>query len=111
MEWTVFCKRTEDPKLRYYESRLDEMGIPHRRNGESWHAPILEVQADRHAEAYTLFSEVVDRSLDDEPVYLDDIPDDDPMFDEFAGEMDVDPKSDDDDDEDPFLLPHQGADF
>lgn len=112
MEWVTFCKRTEDPKLCYYESRLDEMGIPHRRNGESWHAPILEVPADRHAEAYALFREVTDHDNDGNPIYLDDIPDDDPMFDEYAFDS-VYPNSttDDTDDEDPFLLPHQGADY
>jgi hypothetical protein len=45
MEWVTLCRRTEDPKLTYIEAKLTEMQIPHRRHGESWHAPILEVPA------------------------------------------------------------------
>jgi hypothetical protein len=84
-EWTIFCKRTEDPKLRYIESRLDELGIPHRRNGESWHAPILEVPAANHPQAYGLLLEVVDNDEQGNLIRLDNIEDDDPMFDEYLG--------------------------
>ena len=44
-DWETLCRRTEDPKLRFIELVLDRMGIPHRRNGSSFHAPILEVRS------------------------------------------------------------------
>lgn len=68
-QWTVFTRRTDDPKLTWLELQLTEAGIPHRRNGESWHAPILEVPADQLDAAWAILDPV------------DDIPDDDPMFD------------------------------
>jgi hypothetical protein len=39
--WVIICKRTEDPKLATIERIFAQAGIPSRRNGESWHAPIL----------------------------------------------------------------------
>jgi len=39
--WVTLCKRTEDPKLAYLEHVLTRCAIPHKRMGESWHAPIL----------------------------------------------------------------------
>jgi len=72
--WETFCKRTEDPKLSYIERMLDARGIPHRRNGESWHAPILEVPEQHLAAAWEMLGEDVDGRR------LDDIPDDDLMF-------------------------------
>jgi len=74
MKWVTFCRRTEDPKLAYLETRLTGMGIPHRRHGSSFHAPILQVPEDRHEEAYRLFDE------DWDGVRLDDVPDDDESF-------------------------------
>ena len=73
-KWTMFTKRTNDPKLSYIEHRLDEMKIRHRRNGESWHAPILEVpEADLDA---------ADKLLDERHgrYCLDDVRDDNPKF-------------------------------
>ena len=72
--WVTFTRRTDDPKLAYLEGRLDDMGVPHRRNGHSFHAPIMEVPAEQHDAAYALLNEDVDG------VRLDDIEDDDPMF-------------------------------
>tara|TARA_Y100000310_G_scaffold341050_1_gene438919 strand:- start:1231 stop:1569 length:339 start_codon:yes stop_codon:yes gene_type:complete len=43
MNWQTLTKRTNDPKLSYVERELNRRGIPHRRKGESFHAPILEV--------------------------------------------------------------------
>jgi hypothetical protein len=43
--WVTFTRRTNNPKLAWLERRLSDAGIQHRRNGESFHAPILEIQA------------------------------------------------------------------
>ena len=74
MKFVMFTKRTDDPKLRYIERLLDERGIAHRRNGHSFHAPILEVDETRHDDAWALLG------LDIDGRRLDDIEDDDPMF-------------------------------
>lgn len=66
--WVRFTKRTDDPKLAWLERRLDAAGIKHRRNGESWHAPILEVDKARLNDAWAILTPV------------DDVPDDDPQF-------------------------------
>ena len=66
--WAQFTKRTDDPKLSWLERQLDERGIPHRRNGWSFHAPILEVLEEHLNAAWELLTPV------------DDIEDDDPMF-------------------------------
>jgi len=71
-----FTKRTEDPKLAFLERRLDEMGIAHRRNGSSSHAPILEVDATKLEEAEAMLQEPVEGRNSS----LDNIEDDDPMF-------------------------------
>lgn len=63
--WTQFTKRTNDPKLSALESMLDDAGIPHRRHGESFHAPILQVPAERLDDAWQILDPI------------DDIPDDD----------------------------------
>lgn len=69
-EWTMFTRRTEDPKLSWLERQLDKAEIPHRRNGESFHAPILEVPFNKLEAAWRIL----------EPV--DDVPDDDPRWEE-----------------------------
>lgn len=74
--WTLFTKRTDDPKLGYIEWKLDERGIPHRRNGSSFHAPILEVPAEHLDAAWALLNQPFDES----GKTLDDIDDDDPVF-------------------------------
>lgn len=68
MNWTLFTKRTNDPKLSWLEDRLNDVGIPHRRSGRSFHAPILEVPAEYLEEAWDILDPV------------DDIEDDDPQF-------------------------------
>jgi len=67
-KWERLCRRTNDPKLSYLEAKLDEAGIPNRRNGCSFHAPILEVSADRIDDAWDILTPI------------DDVPDDDPRF-------------------------------
>jgi hypothetical protein len=67
--WTMFTKRTEDPKLRWLECKLSEASIPSRRNGESFHAPILEVPRDKLEAAWDIL-EPVDNEPDDDPRWV-----------------------------------------
>lgn len=83
MSWVLFTKRTDDPKLSWLERRLDEALIPHRRNGYSWHAPILEVPDDCLDHAWAILTPV------------DDIPDDDPMFEPDPKEFERDEAAED----------------
>lgn len=66
--WVTFTRRTEDPKLGWLERQLDQRGIPSRRKGHTWHAPILEVQECDLDRAWAILDPV------------DDIADDDPQF-------------------------------
>jgi hypothetical protein len=68
MNWTQFTKRTNDPKLAALEAMLRRAGIPYRRHGKSFHAPILQVPADVLDEAWKILDPI------------DDIPDDDPRW-------------------------------
>jgi hypothetical protein len=85
-EWVQFTKRTDEPKLNYLEHRLDEAGIPHRRNGRSWHAPIMEIQSEFNGKAWKIMSERWRLRGDEVGAHprgrttLDDIPDDDERF-------------------------------
>jgi hypothetical protein len=72
--WVLFCKRTEDPKLAWIEHQLDLKGIPHRRNGDSFHAPILEVPEDREEDAEEILTRRIGRYT------VDDIRDDHPRW-------------------------------
>lgn len=65
--WVSFTRRTEDPKLAWLEMKLDQAGIPHRRNGRSFHAPILEVQECDIERAWLLLPARVDNAPDDDP--------------------------------------------
>ncbi len=76
--WVRFTKRTDDPKLAYLEERLDALGIANRRNGHSFHAPILEVPEDKLDAACELLKEQIE--IDGKSVRLDDVEDDHPMF-------------------------------
>jgi hypothetical protein len=67
-KWTTLTRRTDDPKLSWLEQQLDLSEISHRRNGETFHAPIMEVQQMHFDAAWKIL----------EPV--DDIPDDDPRW-------------------------------
>ena len=83
MNWETLCKRTEDPKLRYIEALLTSRGIPNRRNGDSWHAPILEVPTARFKDAWAILGLQARRDLDLPVRYgvtLDDVPDDHRAF-------------------------------
>jgi hypothetical protein len=80
MKWELLCKRTNYPKLGYIITRLKEQGIKCRLNGESWHAPILEVEATRIIEA----SAILGQCRLGFRKQLDDVPDDHPKFAPYA---------------------------
>jgi hypothetical protein len=65
-KWVMFTKRTEDPKLSWLECELDKKGISSRRHGESFHAPILQVQAKDLDRAWKVL-DPVDNIRDDAP--------------------------------------------
>ena len=75
MNWETICRRTNDPKLSYFERMLDEHGIAHKRDGESAHAPILKVPYHQYQKAWDLLSADIPGKGE-----FDEIPDDDPMF-------------------------------
>jgi hypothetical protein len=68
-KWVVLCKRTEDPKLGWLERTLDGHGIPNRRNGFSYHGPILEVREDFEGRAQRILS-LVDHMDDDNAIFM-----------------------------------------
>lgn len=78
IKWFVLCKRTNYPKLGYIIARLKERGIACRLFGESWHAPILEVDRSKLGEAWQLLGEKHGRYA------LDDLRDDNPKFATYA---------------------------
>lgn len=78
MSYVTLTRRTDDPKLRHIEGQLTRLGIPHRRVGYSFHAPILQVPADRLAKAEAILE--ASMWVDGKWVPYDDIPDDHPMF-------------------------------
>lgn len=69
MEWIRFTKRTCDPKLAWLERKLAEKGIASRRNGKSFHAPILEVDANKFDEAWSILSIDIDNKDDNDPMF------------------------------------------
>jgi hypothetical protein len=83
--WVQFTKRTEDPKLCWIEARLTDLGIAHRRNGRSFHAPILEVDETRISDAWKLMDQPGVNFLS-----IDSMPDDHWMFGGTGGAADED---------------------
>lgn len=67
-KWITFTRRTEDPKLVWLEAQLLKAGIPSRRAGYTYHAPILEVPEE--------FEDAAEQIL----APVDDIDDDDPRW-------------------------------
>jgi hypothetical protein len=81
--WVLFTKRTNDPKLSWIEESLAGMGIPSRRNGDSFHAPILEIREQDEERAWEWLSSPFDGEIDPatgKEQTIDDVPDDDPVF-------------------------------
>ena len=66
--WITLCRRTEDPKLLYIEKLLATHGIDSRRNGYSFHGPILEVRRQDLEAAWEML------------MVIDEYPDHDEMF-------------------------------
>jgi hypothetical protein len=71
-KWVTFCKRTEDPKLAYIEYMLENEGITCRRNGSSFHAPILQVYDRDEEKAWDILA-TIDDIADDDPLFADGI--------------------------------------
>lgn len=69
MPWATFTRRTDDPKLAWLEERLAERGIPSRRRGRSFHAPVLEVPEEHLDAAWALLTPEVDELPDDDPAF------------------------------------------
>jgi hypothetical protein len=61
-----FTKRTNKPKLNWLICQLDKAGIDNRLNGESFHAPILDVDESRFDDAMDILGPVDDVADDDE---------------------------------------------
>lgn len=68
VNFTTFTRRTDDPKLSWLEEKLSQAGIAHRRNGESFHAPILEVDETKIEAAWDILKPV-DGMSDDDPMF------------------------------------------
>lgn len=76
--WVDFTRRTNDPKLAFIERELGKLGIPHRRFGRSFHAPILQVPHNRINEAWALLD--MEFNSTSGGLTLDDMADDHPTF-------------------------------
>ena len=66
MKWVQLTKRTNDPKLQCLQFKLRDAGIESRRNGESWHAPILQVMDKDLDRAWEILNPI-DEISDDDP--------------------------------------------
>ena len=60
MNWIQLTKRTNDPKLTWLRSELAELGIMTRIKGESFHAPIMQVQEWNLEAAYDVLNVIDD---------------------------------------------------
>lgn len=86
IDWVALCRRTNDPKLMWIEAQLEVHNIPSRRNGFSWHAPILQVPIDEYHNAMAILNQPVGQ-LDlgmTTSIVIDDIDDEHPYFLEWA---------------------------
>lgn len=70
-EWITFTRRTDELKLIWLEQRLSDWQIPHRRNGASFHAPILQVPLDQIEEAWKILTPIDDWDDGDDRFALD----------------------------------------
>lgn len=69
VEWTVLTRRTQHPKLTWIMQALDRSEVAHRLNGESFHAPILEVDKAEFDLAWKILAPV-DSMSDDDSLFL-----------------------------------------
>jgi len=74
INWKVFTRRTDYPKLTWLQLELDKAKIEWRIKGKSAHAPIMEIDEDREDDAWKILDPV------------DDVPDDDPRYQEYDDE-------------------------
>lgn len=88
-KWELFTKRTNEPKLSYLEERLHQAGIKYKREGRSFHAPCIYVDANQASQAWDILSEkwlkkstLAGAGLGGRTP-LDEIPDDDARFEAF----------------------------
>lgn len=68
MGFVLFTRRTDGRKLAWLRDQLTKAGIQHRGQGQSFHAPILEVEEGQLETAWAILTPV------------DDVPDDDIRF-------------------------------
>ena len=68
--WVTLTRRTNDPKLAWLERRLTLAGIDSRRQGESFHAPILQVPEADEDLAWDIL-DPVDGVADDDPRFTE----------------------------------------
>jgi hypothetical protein len=59
-EWVTLTRRTNDPKLAWLQKQLAKRGVESRRNGESFHAPILQVRKFCFEDAWKVLDPVDD---------------------------------------------------
>ena len=69
MKFETLCRRTNEPKLSFIERELDRKNIDHRRKGETWHAPILQVDASKFDAAWDILTPIDDDDDDDVKFY------------------------------------------
>jgi len=67
-KWETFARRTDGKKLGWLKRELNKRGVMWRQNGDSFHAPIIEVAKEHLPMAWAVLTPV------------DDIDDDDPRF-------------------------------
>lgn len=70
MTWTSLTRRTEAPKLTWIMNALKAAEIMCRLNGQSFHAPILEVKKDQFDAAWKIL-EPIDSLADNDPMFDD----------------------------------------
>ena len=68
-DWVTFTRRTNDPKLAWLQAQLAFVGIPSRRDGESFHAPILKVPTTQIADAWKVLTPHWDKLDDDDKAF------------------------------------------
>lgn len=64
-QWVKLTKRTDGMKLQWLRNQLNAAGIDNRMEGESWHAPILEVRENDLDRAWAILGPVDDVDDDD----------------------------------------------
>ena len=82
-EWVTITNRTNDPKLAFFEHLLTEAKISHKRDGHSFHGPIIKVPHYQESIAADILHKLARKQLSlpvRGTVTLDDLPDDHNCF-------------------------------